>query len=92
MAAITQTVDNFLGGVSRLSDDKKGVGQVKECFNGLPDVTDGLTKRPGFKFIEKLKNNSGTAYTGTSLDDAKWFYINRDADTETYIGCTRIIF
>ena len=87
MAAITQTVDNFLGGVSRLSDDKKGVGQVKECFNGLPDVTDGLTKRPGFKFIEKLKNNSGTAYTGTSLDDAKWFYINRDADTETYIGC-----
>ena len=87
MAAITQRISNFLGGVSKQSDDKKLLGQVKECINGYPDVTIGLTKRPGFKFIEKLKNSSGTAYTGTSLDDAKWFYINRDTDTETYIGC-----
>ena len=87
MAAITQTVDNFLGGVSKLSDDKKLPGQVTECFNGYPDITIGLTKRPGFKFIEKLKDASGNAYTGTSLDGAKWFFINRDSDTEVYIGC-----
>tara|TARA_R100001082_G_scaffold1936_1_gene1798 strand:- start:1580 stop:4459 length:2880 start_codon:yes stop_codon:yes gene_type:complete len=87
MAAITQTVDNFLGGVSKLSDDRKVPGQVTECFNGYPDITVGLTKRPGFKFIEKLKDASGNAFTGTSLDGAKWFFINRDSDTEVYIGC-----
>ena len=87
MAAVTQRVSNYLGGVSKQSDDKKIPGQVTELINGYPDVTIGLTKRPGFKFIATLKNASGTAYSGTSLDGAKWFYINRDTDTEKYIGC-----
>ena len=87
MAVVTQRVSNYLGGVSRQSDDKKLPGQVTELINGYPDVTIGLTKRPGFKFIATLKNSGGTAYSGTSLDGAKWFYINRDTDTETYIGC-----
>ena len=87
MAAVTQRVGNYLGGVSRQTDDKKTPGQVTELINGYPDVTIGLTKRPGFKFISTLKNSSGTAYSGTSLDGARWFYINRDTDTEKYIGC-----
>ena len=53
-------------------------GQVRECFNGFPDATYGLTKRPGFQHIANLG-------TGTTLDDARWFYINRD-DDEIYIG------
>ena len=52
MAAVTQRVSNYLGGVSRQSDDKKLPGQVTELINGYPDVTIGLTKRPGFKSIE----------------------------------------
>ena len=87
MAAVTQRVSNYLGGVSKQSDDKKLPGQVTELINGYPDVTIGLTKRPGFKFIATLKNASGTTYSGTSLDGARWFYINRDTDTEKYIGC-----
>ena len=87
MAAVTQRVSNYLGGVSKQSDDKKLPGQVTELINGYPDVTIGLTKRPGFKFIATLKNASGTSYSGTSLDGARWFYINRDTDTEKYIGC-----
>ena len=86
MAAVTQRVTNFLSGVSKQADSKKFPGQVKECINGLPDVTLGMTKRPGFEFLAKLKNSSGTDYSGTQLDNAKWFYINRDADTR-YIGC-----
>jgi len=87
MAAVTQRVSNYLGGVSRQSDDKKLPGQVVELINGYPDVTIGLTKRPGFKFISTLKNSNGTILSGSSLDSAKWFYINRDSDTEKYIGC-----
>ena len=51
MAAVSQRIDNYLGGVSKQSDSKKLPGQVTECLNGFPDVTLGLTKRPGFKFI-----------------------------------------
>ena len=86
MAAVTQRVSNYLSGVSKQADSKKKPGQVKECINGLPDVTLGMTKRPGFKFIAKLKNTGGTAFNGTQLDNAKWFYINRDATTR-YVGC-----
>ncbi len=81
MAAVTQRISNFLGGVSKQSDDKMLPGQVRECYNGFPDATYGLTKRPGFKHIANLG-------TGTTYDDAKWFYINRD-DDEEYIGCIK---
>ena len=79
MPAVTQRVDNYLGGVSRQADDKKLPGQVEECINGFPDPTFGLTKRPGFQWIANLG-------TGTTYDNSKWFYISRTA-TEKYIGC-----
>ena len=81
MPAISQRIDNYLGGVSRQSDDKKLTGQVKECLNGYPDPTFGLTKRPGFNWIANLG-------TGTTYDNSKWFYIARTA-TERYIGCIK---
>jgi len=81
MTAVTQRIDNYLGGVSRQSDDKKLPGQVRECINGYPDPTFGLTKRPGFKWIANLG-------TGTTYDDSKWFYIARTS-TERYIGCIK---
>ena len=84
MAAITQRVENFLGGVSRQSDDKKAPGQVTELINGYPDPTFGLTKRAGFKWIANLSGTGVTTY-----DNAKWFYINRD-QSERYIGCITI--
>ena len=54
MAAVTQTIPNFLGGVSNQPDDKKKPGQVTEALNAYPDPTFGLTKRPGFKVIAEL--------------------------------------
>ena len=81
MPAVTQRIPNYLGGVSKQSDDKMLPGQVRECYNGFPDATYGLTKRPGFKHIANLG-------TGTTYDDAKWFYINRD-NNEIYIGCIK---
>ena len=85
MAAVTQRISNYLSGVSKQTDSKKLPGQVRECINGFPDVTLGLTKRPGFKFIKTLANTGGTEFDQTDLDNAKWFYINRSATR--YIGC-----
>ena len=78
MAAVTQRINSYLGGVSKQSDDKMLPGQVRECYNGFPDATYGLTKRPGFKHVVNLG-------TGTTYDDGKWFYIKRD-DDEEYVG------
>jgi len=85
MASVTQQIPNFLGGVSNQPDDKKRPGQVTAAVNAYPDPTFGLQKRPGFKFISELTASS-TALSTTVLDNAKWFYYNRDAD-ERYIGC-----
>tara|TARA_R100000781_G_scaffold3749_1_gene5064 strand:- start:621 stop:3407 length:2787 start_codon:yes stop_codon:yes gene_type:complete len=89
MASVTQTVPNFLGGVSNQPDDKKLPGQVREAINAYPDPTFGLQKRPGLKYIAELKDgvpSGGTAFDNNDLDNAKWFYVNRD-DDEKYVGC-----
>ena len=86
MASVTQRINNFLGGVSRQTDDKKLPGQVRECLNGFPDPTFGLTKRPGFKFLQTLQDTSGNNLSKTTLENAKWFFIARDED-EKYVGC-----
>ena len=89
MAAVTQTIPNYLGGVSNQPDDKKLPGQVTGATNAYPDPTFGLTKRPGFKFLAELKDGittAGSSYDATDLDNAKWFYYNRDTD-EKYLGC-----
>ena len=80
MAAVTQTITNYLGGVSKQTDEKKIPGQVRECLNAVPDPPFGLMKRPGLKFSKTLSN-----VVDASLADANWFYINRDGD-EKYIG------
>ena len=81
MPNVTQTISNYLGGVSKQPDTKKMPGQLSDCINAYPDPTFGLTKRPGFKFLKGLGNENIYA-------NAKWFYIHRDND-EKYIGCIK---
>ena len=79
MAAVTQRIPNFLGGVSKQPDDKKVPGQVREAINSYPDPTFGLSKRPGTKWLGNLSSTPNEFLNG------KWFYINRDPQ-EQYIG------
>ena len=88
MPAITQTVPNFLGGVSRQTDDKKLINQVTDCTNGYPDPTFGLLKRPGMRHINVLKKEDGTAFNASELEGAAWFYIDRD-NAGSYVGCIK---
>ena len=85
MPAITQLTPNFLGGVSKQNDDKKLEGQVSECINGYPDATYGLLKRPGMKFINKLKDQAGAPFTQAALANATWFSVDRST-AQSYIG------
>ena len=78
MAAITQQISTFLGGISTQEDNKKSPGQVAEILNGYPDPTFGLVKRNGSQFLTTLANSA-------LLENGYWFNINRD-DDESYIG------
>ncbi len=88
MPAVTQQIPNFLGGVSRQTDDKKLINQLTECVNGYPDPTFGLLKRPGMKHTNVLKKADGTAFTKAELADAAWFFIDR-ATAGSYIGAIK---
>ena len=75
MAAVTQLTPNFLGGVSRQTDDKKLDGQVVDIINGYPDPTYGLVKRPSTGFLYNLTRPiSEKPFKEDELKDAFWFY------------------
>jgi hypothetical protein len=83
MASITQTVPHYTGGISQQPDEKKLPGQVVEAINVLPDVTQGLLKRPGGRLIASLSDNSTSALNSNT--NGKWFHYYRD-EAEQYIG------
>jgi len=76
MATITQTIPNYALGISEQPDEQKLPGQVRDAVNVVPDITDGLTKRPGTEYIATLGNVYATG---------SWFSYYRD-DNEAYIG------
>ena len=81
MPAVTQRIPNYLGGVSKQSDEKLLNNQVRECINGYPDPTFGLVKRSGNGYLT-------TFDTEDALKDAKWFFYQRDGG-EAYFGAIK---
>ena len=66
MTGITQTIPNYYGGISEQPDQLKNPGQVKDSINGIPDITNGLYKRPGSKRIALIDADVGyTAWSAT---------------------------
>ena len=80
MTSVSQRIPNFLGGVSQQADEKMLLGQVKEALNCYPDITLGMLKRPGGKFLGKL-----SGLTANTADTSAWFSVLQSA-TEKYIA------
>ena len=80
MANVTQTIPNLTQGISQQPDEYKVPGQVTDMINALPDVTQGLLKRPAGKFVASLSDGTNNSYT-----TGKWFHYYRD-ENEQYIG------
>ena len=80
MASVTQSIPTLTGGLSQQPDELKVPGQVNVANNVLPDVTQGLQKRPGGKLVKSLSDGSANSAT-----IGKWFHYYRD-ETEQYIG------
>jgi len=75
MTGISQTIPNYIAGMSDQPDDLKIPGQLSDALNVVPDITSGLMKRPGGRLINPL----------TTSADGKWFSYYRDAN-ESYVG------
>ena len=75
MSAITQTIPNYVFGISQQPDILKQPGQVVDSVNCTPDITAGLIKRPGGRFIANINDN----------DDGKWLSYYRTPQ-EQYLG------
>ena len=79
MANITQHIPSYTGGISEQPDELKIPGQVNKAKNVLPDVVEGLLKRPGGKLVGQniaISQNFG---------NNRWFSYYRD-ENEQYIG------
>ena len=77
MATITQTIPNLFAGISQAPDEQKLPGQVRNAENVVPDIIDGLTKRPGLEFVKTLSNVQSNGC---------WFQYFRDEDEGSYVG------
>ena len=75
MTAVTQTIPNYIFGISQQPDYLKQPGQVVDSVNCTPDITAGLVKRPGSRFIQNINDNN----------DGRWFSYYR-TDAEQYLG------
>ena len=79
MASIRQSIPNYSGGISQQPDHLKKPGQVKECVNAIPDLIQGLYKRPGSKRI-------GTSKLANVQSGGSYFHYHRDGEEGSYIG------
>ena len=90
MASVTQKVPNYVLGISTQPDEKKVPGQVVDLVNGVPDVVNQLTKRPGSQLVKEITTTSNPygdskTYAVNTAANSKWFSIYTKSD-EQYIG------
>lgn len=79
MAAVTQVIDSYIQGVSTIADKDKAPGFVRDARNAYPDVTFGMTKRPGTNFVADLGLSE-------ELEEAYFFIFRYNDKEEMYIG------
>ena len=88
MPNVRQTIPNYIQGISQQPDELKVPGQVRDALNCIPDVTTGLSKRPGARLINPI----GFTDVGEinrnfqpTQRDGHWFTFEGE-DNKTFIG------
>lgn len=86
MSGISQTIPNYVLGISEQPDQLKSQGQVRDLVNAIPDVSLMLVKRQGTELLEQLSPVNGVNDANEHV--GKWFDIYRDPN-EQYMGVVR---
>ena len=92
MGSVTQKVPNYVLGISTQPDEKKVPGQVTDLVNGVPDVVNQLTKRPGSQLVKEITTTSNPygdskTYAVSTAANAKWFSIYTKSDEQYNRQC-----
>ena len=87
MAAVTQKIQNYLGGVSQQSEELMAPGQVIDALNAYVDPALGLVKRTGLEYVSDLIDLAGSKVQPTgALRKARWFPIFLGPG-QNFFGC-----
>ena len=54
MAVVSQSIPNFLNGISQQTPTQRGINQGEDQVNCSNSVVDGLTKRPPLEYVATL--------------------------------------
>ena len=73
MPVVSQTIPNFLNGMSEQTPTQRGINQGTDQINFQNNIVEGLTKRPPLEFVKTLDA------TNTYPNTIKFWNINRDA-------------
>lgn len=68
MTAISQTIPNYVLGISEQPDQLKTPGQVRDLVNVIPDVTGMCKKRPGTEFLSSITSIHAIRYKEDATD------------------------
>ena len=72
MTAISQTIPNYVLGISEQPDQLKTPGQVRDLVNVIPDVTGMCKKRPGTEFLTSITSIHAIKYKEDATDFANF--------------------
>ena len=75
MAVVSQTIPNFLNGISQQTPTQRGVNQGTDQLNMANSIVSGLSRRPPLEYIATVNTN---LFPNTS----KFWGIQRDHDSE----------
>ncbi|QLF88070.1 tail tube B [Pelagibacter phage Eistla EXVC025P] len=77
---ISQSIPNFLNGISQQTPTQRGINQGEEQINLQNNIVDGLSKRPSFDYIATLDA------TNVFPNTTKFWSIQRDKDNQYIIA------
>ena len=77
---VSQSIPNFLNGISQQTPTQRGINQGEEQVNLQNNIVDGLSKRPSFNYIATLDNTN--VYPNTT----KFWSIQRDKDNQYMVA------
>ena len=80
MPVVSQTIPNFLNGVSEQSPTQRGINQASDQINYQNNIVEGLTKRPPLEYVATL--DASNVFPNT----IKFWNIDRDADARFIVA------
>ena len=80
MAVVSQTIPNFINGISQQTATQRGINQGSEQINLSNNIVEGLSKRPSAEFIATLDSNN--VFPNTT----KIWSIQRDEDNQYLVA------